>query len=133
MLLHHISTSFFNFSGPPLSRRGNQNLLPPFKKEGGDQTMGGTCLLDILNVFKEVLSEGKLVLVGEFICIFLWCLKFRKKFSSVPSKEKKPYVRKKLPVTKLRIIKSSCMFLKSQSFQCYDNRIETIKNEWYFV
>ena len=25
------------------------------------------------------------------------------------------------------------MFLDSQSFQCYDNRIETIKNEWYFV
>ena len=133
MSLHHISTSFFNFSGPPSPGEVIKIYSIPLKKKGGDQTMGGTCLLDILNVFKEVLSEGKLVLVGEFICIFLWCLKFRKKFSSVPSKEKKPYVRKKLPVTKLRIVKSSCMFLKSQSFQCYDNRIETIKNEWYFV
>ena len=25
------------------------------------------------------------------------------------------------------------MFLDSQSFQCYDNRIKTIKNEWYLV
>ena len=94
---------------------------------------GVTYLLVILNVRKVVLSEGKLVLVGEFICRLLWCLKFRKMFSSVPSKEKKPYIRKKLPVTKLHIAKTSRMFLGSQSFQRYDNRIKTIKNEWYFV
>ena len=57
-----------------------------------------------------VLSEGKFVLVGEFICRFLWSLKFRKIFSSVPSKENKSYVRKKVPVTKLRIVKTSRMF-----------------------
>ena len=64
---------------------------------------------------------------------FIWkgnlrCFKFRKTFSSGSSKEKKPYVRKKLPVTKLYIVKTSRM-----SFQCYENRIEHTKNEWSFV
>ena len=56
---------------------------------------GGTYLLIILNVFKVVLSEGKLILAGELICRFLRCFKFRKKLSSEPSKEKKQYVLKK--------------------------------------
>ena len=80
-----------------------------FRTMGG--ICGGTCLLIILNVCKVVLSEGKLILVGEFICRFLWCLKFRKIFSSVPSKKKKPYVRKKRPVTKLHIVKLLVCFL----------------------
>ena len=34
--LHHISIPFFNFSDPPSSRGGNQNLLlPPLKEKGG--------------------------------------------------------------------------------------------------
>ena len=61
----------------------------------GDGICGGTYLLIIFNVCKVVLSEGKLILAGEFICRFLRCFKFRKKLSSEPSKEKKPYVLKK--------------------------------------
>ena len=64
-------------------------------------------MLIILNVCMVVLSEGKLILALEFICRFLRCFKFRKTLSAEPSKEKKPYVRKKLPVTKHHMVKTS--------------------------
>ena len=64
---------------------------------------------------------------------FIWkgnlrCFKSWETFSSESSKEKKPCVRKKLPVTKLYIVKTSRM-----SFQCYENRFEHTKNERSFV
>ena len=75
---------------------------------------GGAYLLIISIVYKVGLLEGNLCL-GRF----LQCFKFQKTFSTKPSKEMKPYVSKKLPVTKPHIAKISPKTV--EKFQCFQN------------